>query len=50
MDVEEATELIKIIKPKIVIPTHYGSIVGNIDAGKKLRNNLYGITNVIEKW
>ena len=50
MDVEEATELIKIIKPKIVIPTHYGSIVGNIDAGKNLRNNLYGITNVIEKW
>ncbi len=50
MDVEEATELIKIIKPKIVIPTHYGSIVGNIDAGKKLRNNLYDITNVIEKW
>jgi L-ascorbate metabolism protein UlaG (beta-lactamase superfamily) len=50
MDYMEANKLVRSINPKIVIPTHYGSIVGNIDAGKKLRNNLYDITNVIEKW
>ena len=28
MNYQEASELINTIKPKIVIPTHYGSIVG----------------------
>ena len=28
MDAKKAAELVNIIKPKIVIPTHYGSIVG----------------------
>ena len=50
MDVNDATELVKIISPKIVIPTHYGSIVGNIDDGKKLKENLYNTNiEVIEK-
>lgn len=30
MNPKEAAELINIIKPKIVIPTHYGEIVGDI--------------------
>ena len=50
MNVNEATELIKIINPKIVIPIHYGSIIGNIDDGKKLKNNLSSTNiEVIEK-
>lgn len=50
MNVNEATELIKIINPKIVIPIHYGSIIGNIDDGKNLKNNLSSTNiEVIEK-
>ena len=50
MDVNEATELIKVINPKIVIPTHYGSIVGKIDDGNKLKNNLANTNiEVVEK-
>lgn len=50
MDVNEANELIRIINPKIVIPIHYGSIIGNPSDGKKLRE-LLSDTNieVIEK-
>ncbi len=40
MDVKEATELVKIINPKVVIPTHYGSIVGSLEDGNKLKDNL----------
>lgn len=40
MNVNEATELIKTIKPKIVIPTHYGSIIGNTTDGERLKANL----------
>ena len=29
MDAEKASELINVIKPKVAIPTHYGSIVGS---------------------
>ena len=47
MDSIEASELIKVINPKIVIPTHYGSIVGNKDDGKKLKELLN--IEVIEK-
>ena len=42
MDYKEAGDLINIIKPQIAIPTHYGSIVGNINDGlnfSKLLNN-----------
>ena len=50
MDYNEASELIKTINPKVVIPTHYGSIVGNKTDGKNFKNNLLdtGI-EVIEK-
>lgn len=50
MDVIEASELIRIINPKIVIPIHYGSIIGNSTDGKKLKE-LLSNTNieVIEK-
>ena len=40
MDVNEAAELIKEINPKVVIPTHYGSIVGNKSDGLKLKEKL----------
>ena len=50
MDYVEASELIKIISPKIVIPTHYGSIIGDIDYGKKLKTILKDTNiEVIEK-
>ena len=50
MNVLEAVELIKIINPKIVIPIHYGSIVGNKEDGIKLKNNLSNTNiEVIEK-
>lgn len=42
MNYQEAAELINIIKPKVVIPTHYGSIVGSLKDGenfKKLVNS-----------
>ena len=40
MDFKEATTLMNIIKPKVAIPTHYGSIVGSINDGKKFRELL----------
>lgn len=46
MDVGEATELVKIINPKVVIPIHYGSIIGEPSCGKELKNNLSG-TNIM---
>lgn len=50
MDPVEASNLIKIINPKVVIPTHYGSIVGSINDGVTLKNNLNGTNiEVIEK-
>lgn len=50
MDVNEATTLIKTINPKVVIPTHYGSIVGSMEDAKKLEYNLKDTNiEVIEK-
>lgn len=50
MDPVEASELIKVINPKVVIPTHYGSIVGSINDGSTLKSNLTGTSiEVIEK-
>lgn len=50
MNVDEAVDLVKIINPKVVIPIHYGSIVGNKNDGKKLidKLNSYSV-EVIEK-
>ena len=50
MDVNEATKLIKKINPKVVIPIHYGSIIGDASLGEELKNNLLDTNiDVIEK-
>ena len=38
MDYKEAAELINIIEPKIVIPTHYNCVVGNLSDGENFKN------------
>lgn len=40
MTYEEAAELVNTIKPRLAIPTHYGSIVGNKDDGIKFKELL----------
>ena len=40
MNYQEAAELANIIKPKIVVPTHYGDIVGEKDDGLKFKELL----------
>lgn len=44
---DEAAELINVIKPKIAVPIHYGSVAGTKDDAKKfvreLRPNIQGI-------
>ena len=40
MDASDAAELINIIKPKVVIPTHYGSVVGGKKDGKKFASKV----------
>lgn len=37
MDYTEAAKFINTIKPKVVIPTHYGSIIGDSDLGNKFK-------------
>ena len=37
MSVQEAAELVNHIKPKVVIPTHYGEIVGEKSFGKEFQ-------------
>ena len=50
MDVNDASELIKVINPKVVIPIHYGSIVGDINDGKTLKEKTSTTSvEVIEK-
>ena len=50
MDVKESAQLLRIINPKVVIPTHYGSIVGSKTFGKELKDNLKNTNiEVIEK-
>ena len=38
MDLHEAAELANTIRPKKVIPTHYGDIVGNKNMGKQFKS------------
>lgn len=38
MDKVEAASFVNLIKPKIVIPTHYGSIVGKKEDGEDFKN------------
>ena len=35
MTYQEAANLINKIKPQVVIPTHYGSVVGNLTDGEE---------------
>ena len=35
MDVEEAVEVAKLIKPTLAIPMHYGSVIGSDDDAKE---------------
>ena len=50
MDYNEAAELAKIINPKVLIPIHYGSIVGTKEDGLKIKEILKDTSiEVIEK-
>ncbi len=40
MDYKEAADLANVIKPKVAIPTHYGSIIGSRDDAKLFASNL----------
>jgi L-ascorbate metabolism protein UlaG (beta-lactamase superfamily) len=40
MDYNEAAELTNIIKPKVAVPVHYGSIVGSLEDGNEFINRL----------
>jgi L-ascorbate metabolism protein UlaG (beta-lactamase superfamily) len=40
MDAEEAVEATKIIQPKIVIPMHYGVVVGDVDMAYSFKQKL----------
>jgi len=40
MNYKEAAELINMIKPQIAIPTHYGSVVGDLQDGLKFKELL----------
>ena len=42
MDEKEAAELANEINAKVVVPTHYGLIVGEKDAGQKFKNLVKG--------
>ena len=35
MNYKEAAELVNIIKPKLAIPTHYGTVAGSLEDGKR---------------
>lgn len=38
MDVNEASTLTNIMKPKVVVPIHYGSVVGKLSDGNDFKN------------
>lgn len=49
MDFREAAELINKMKPETVIPTHYGSVVGNADDGESFSKLVGNSSNVVLK-
>ena len=49
MDYIEASELTNIIKPKIVFPTHFGSIVGDKDDYNRFKDLINNEIEVINK-
>ena len=48
MDYQEASELIKVMKPKVVIPTHYGNIVGTLQDGELFKDNLKNVEVILK--
>lgn len=48
MDWKQAAEYIAQLKPKAVIPTHYGSIAGNKTDGQEFRKMLEGLDGSIQ--
>lgn len=49
MDFREAADLINELKPKIVIPTHYGSVVGDPSDGESFKKLVGDSTEVVFK-
>jgi L-ascorbate metabolism protein UlaG (beta-lactamase superfamily) len=47
MTAEEAVEAAKKIKPKVVIPMHYGAIVGSANDARRFTEALRGICEVV---
>lgn len=48
MDKKQAADYTALLKPKAVIPTHYGSIVGNKADGQDFKRNLEGLGSSIQ--
>lgn len=49
MDYKDAAAVVNEIKPEVAIPTHYGSIVGSPDDGKKFAELVNDPINVVIK-
>ena len=49
MDAKKAAELVNEINPEVVIPTHYGSIVGKLSDAKVFAANVKDTIKVVEK-
>ena len=47
MTAEEAVEATRLMKPKVVIPMHYGAIVGSADDAKRFSEALRGTCQVV---
>jgi len=47
MTADEAVEAVKLIKPKVAVPMHYGAIVGSKNDAMKFKNSLEGFCEVV---
>ena len=49
IDYKDAAKLVNKIRPEVVIPTHYGGIVGDAEDGEKLKGRVdEGIEGVLK--